>query len=998
MESYSIEWIKNWRDTNSISTDDQLTDEQALLFLSEFKSTFSVVSEINTDILIFNGNDDNGALDEITGSLESGTYTVLNDIEEIKLINSSEFTEALTEAVGEEWFDRIYNGVSIDDVVTGKAAENEYAIKDYVYSELVNKAVSSKLIGLVSDDDKSSIWNRTVFSCAIFNTNINDINNIPKESYISMISYGIDYLGYSYYDMMNVAKEYAQISAEAITSNDELNNESLNESIDRMISDGCIQKYASLISYIREQNNLSKDIIFFIKEYNDYIDDDQKRELSAIAGIDYNMLDQYIASFDQFNVNDHSYSSEYVLSLIESLDLDTEPSAPAANGDNDDSNNNEDQQQLFDTNSPSEETENTTPAAGNGGGSSASNGGGSSASNGAGSSASNSSSGNRPTISLTNSSSSGNSGNSNSSTNSASVNRPGGGSFIYTTPDSPSGPSTPSHTSHTSGNNNSSIDSFMRNVIDKYFEVTGFAIDYTSAELSSYRHILNAFGRTEGLHEFEAISDAIEDSREYGRLRDLYKLEGETSEFISGQGWAFDNVCDGLGKAGDILSYISTGIDVAEAIYDYSQSDHSDKSKAEMVGAIAGSFTDLGVGNFLSSETILGEAVIPACASVCTEIFGAGAVAAGATAALVAAAVFDIAFLAKWAGDSVEAIIDDYYDGDDEFHPFQKAWEQFNENAYEVVDHSFIGRILDGFIEAGIIKVDPLILDLDNDGFNILDKSEGVYFDKDNNGYKERIDWTAKDAFLAIDRNGNGVIDNGSELFGDTTFINGEDKYAEDGFAALQQYDENGDGVINNEDRVFGDLKLWVDKNGNGISESSELSTLADNNISSISVNADEETIITSTDAVIDGTASFEYSDGTKGRMGSLWATANMYDTKETAQAESNGLNIKHSGNMPSLAVALDKDNGVLKGYIEQFNNAVNPDEKAEALDNILFAMSGAQEMAADSRGAYIDARKLNVIEKICGQAFVGANGPDPNVNAAKILDSIYDLIHALYL
>ncbi|WP_295081769.1 calcium-binding protein [Ruminococcus sp.] len=293
--------------------------------------------------------------------------------------------------------------------------------------------------------------------------------------------------------------------------------------------------------------------------------------------------------------------------------------------------------------------------------------------------------------------------------------------------------------------------------------------------------------------------------------------------------------------------------------------------------------------------------------------------------------------------------------------------------------------------------VDPLIFDLDDDGFNITDKSNGAYFDKDNNGYKERIDWTNTDAFLALDRNGNGKIDNGTELFGDTTYIEGSEEYAENGFAALQQYDENGDGIIDSRDSVYDDLRLWVDANGDGVSEESELSTLAEHGITSISAVADEERINTGTDAVIDGTSTFTYEDGTAGRFGALWATANYYDTKEESNIEYEGINTAQMGNMPSLANALANDDGTLQGYIDDFKNALNYSEKMENLDNILFTMSGAQNIAEKSRGSNIDARKLHVIETIMGEKFSGVNGADPNPTAANMLKNMYNSISDVY-
>ena len=137
----------------------------------------------------------------------------------------------------------------------------------------------------------------------------------------------------------------------------------------------------------------------------------------------------------------------------------------------------------------------------------------------------------------------------------------------------------------------------------------------------------------------------------------------------------------------------------------------------------------------------------------------------------------------------------------------------------------------------------PIVVDISGDGFSMTNAQNGVQFDIDNDGSNETLAWTkvdSDDAWLVFDRNGDGTITGGRELFGNATPqpppLDGEEL---NGFLALAEFDKtynggNEDVKINRQDMMFAFLRLWKDTNHNGISEAGELHTLDDLDVRAI--------------------------------------------------------------------------------------------------------------------------------------------------------------------
>lgn len=135
----------------------------------------------------------------------------------------------------------------------------------------------------------------------------------------------------------------------------------------------------------------------------------------------------------------------------------------------------------------------------------------------------------------------------------------------------------------------------------------------------------------------------------------------------------------------------------------------------------------------------------------------------------------------------------------------------------------------------------PVIVDVEGDGFSLTNATNGVLFDLNGDGVQEVLSWTAPgsdDAWLVLDRNQNGLIDDGGELFGN--FTQQPPSNDPNGFLALAIFDRpdaggNADGWIGLADFVFPRLRLWCDENHDGMSQPNELRSLGEAGVSRLS-------------------------------------------------------------------------------------------------------------------------------------------------------------------
>ncbi|MEJ2795151.1 hypothetical protein WAE56_17225, partial [Iodobacter sp. LRB] len=168
----------------------------------------------------------------------------------------------------------------------------------------------------------------------------------------------------------------------------------------------------------------------------------------------------------------------------------------------------------------------------------------------------------------------------------------------------------------------------------------------------------------------------------------------------------------------------------------------------------------------------------------------------------------------------------------------------------------------------------PLILDLNKNGkVDTLSIADGVKFDLYASGEKVNTGWVGSgDGLLVMDRNHDGVINDGKELFGTSSVLSSGEKAA-DGYAALAGLDSNQDGTVDVKDDGFNDLRVWLDENADGVSQASELKTLASLDIAKLNLDV-SKTAEKDNGNFVGLKSTYQSTDGSSHAAADVWFVA----------------------------------------------------------------------------------------------------------------------------
>ncbi len=313
-----------------------------------------------------------------------------------------------------------------------------------------------------------------------------------------------------------------------------------------------------------------------------------------------------------------------------------------------------------------------------------------------------------------------------------------------------------------------------------------------------------------------------------------------------------------------------------------------------------------------------------------------------------------------------------------------------------------------------IPRVDPLILDLDNDGIETVGTEAGVLFDANADGIKNGTGWVSKDdGFLVWDKSGNGTIDTGRELFGDS-FIKANGQTALNGFDALSSLDDNADGKVNAADAAWSSLRVWIDADTDGVTDAGELKTLAALNITAVNTS---NTVVNQTlpnGNILAAYGTYVKGDGTTANAGLVYQNADIDLAQDTFNSQFTDSipiladvaslpDMSGSGRVRDLqqAASLNSTQGqALKSAVTTFNAATTRDAQRAQLDALLLNWADTsdlkltlQQRNPNITGVWRDPaqraeweNKLHILEAFNGRYFFTLPGETGTASSAGAL------------